>query len=82
MAIKSNKKTFQSKILKGTIMASLDKKFGGRDSVVGIVFRYVLEGSGFVNLSRNVQIFPAPSNVPVAPSPSLKMGICSLSQGY
>jgi hypothetical protein len=33
-------------------MASLDKKFGGRDSVVGIVFRYVLEGSEFEYFSN------------------------------
>jgi hypothetical protein len=33
-------------------MASLDKKFGGRDSVVSIVFRYVLESSGFEYISN------------------------------
>ena len=40
-------------------MARLDKKLDGRDSVVGIVFRYVLESSGFENLS-NVFRFSLP----------------------
>ena len=35
-------------------MVRVDKKFDGRDSVFSIVFRYVLEGSGFENLSRSV----------------------------
>ena len=34
-----NKKSFLGKVLKGAIIARLDKKFGGRNSVVGIVFR-------------------------------------------
>ena len=63
-------------------MTRLDKKFGGRDSVVGIAFRYVLQGSGFEYLSRDVQIFSAPPNVPVAHSLSFKMGTWSLSHGY
>ena len=55
-------------------MAKLDKKFDGRYSVVGIAFRYVVEGSVFENLSRGVQIVPAPLKVPEALSSSLTMG--------
>jgi hypothetical protein len=54
-------------------MARPDKKFDGRDSTVGIVCRYVLEGSGFEHLSRCVQIFPDHPNVPEARSSSLYM---------
>jgi hypothetical protein len=63
-------------------MARLDKKFDGWDSVVSIVFRYVLEGSGFEHISSDVQIFAAPPNVPEALSSSFTMGIWSLSQRY
>ena len=59
-------------------MARLDKKFDGRDSVVGVVFRYVLEGSGFRNLLRGIQNFPATANVTEAHSSSFKMDTCSL----
>jgi len=63
-------------------MVGLEQKFDGRDSAVGRVIRYVLEGSGFEHLSRGVQIFLAPPNVPEAHLSSFKMGTLSLSQGY
>jgi len=76
------KKIIPEQSSEGTILARLDKKLDGRDSVVGIMFRYVLEGSGFENLSRCVQIFPASPKVPEAHLSSFKMGTWSLSQGY
>jgi hypothetical protein len=59
-------------------MARLDKKFDGRDSVVGVVFRYVLEGLGFRNLLKGIQNFPANPNVTEAHSSSFKMDTWSL----
>lgn len=63
-------------------MARSDKMLGDRDSVVGITIRYALEGSGIEHLSRGVQNFPVPPNVPEVHSSSFKIATSSLSKGY
>ena len=78
----SKKNNFPEQSSEGAIMVGLDKKFGVWDSVVGIMIRYVLQGSVFEHLSRGVQNFLAPPNVPEALSSSFKMNTFSLSQGY